>query len=550
MVHGLFSFFHSFFAFVMILLPLVVIHELGHYFFARIFGVKAEVFSIGFGPRLLGRKWGDTDWRISAIPLGGYVKILGEEVDAKLSEEDWPRSLHAQQSWKRFFIFFGGPLFNFLMAVVIFMVILMLGEPQVSNVIGRVVKKSVAEKAGLQNGDIVLSVGNKKVKKLEDMTDIISKNPDQLLVFEILRPEGKKHCWMPVHIVSQDGYTLYGERQSVGVVKGLLSHPRSTHLGVSNPLSIAGRAGLITGDQIQAVNHSPLSNWEEWEHIYSGFDPETSVVLTILHDGKEREVVLKKPSRSANDMEIDWGLFSSELFVEKVLPHSPAEGAGIQKGDRIVSVSNEMVYSFFELKEKIQDISEMGGKIEIKWERRGQYLDAFIVPTANHGRDLRDLKKRVDYTIGVTPWVTLVPLPTVIERTFNPWTLLVKSSERMAIMTYRNFVSLKKIMMGDVSVNTLGGPIMIGKIAGESLSRGLIIFLTNMALFSIGLGVLNVLPIPVLDGGHLLLLAVEAIRGKPLTLKETEIVQSIGLVLILILMGIAFWNDFARLFHT
>ena len=141
------SFLHSVFAFIIILVPLVVFHEFGHFVFAKIFGVKAEVFSVGFGPRLFGKQIGETDFRLSAIPMGVYVKLLGEDREAPLSAEDQKRSLHSQKAWKRFFIFSGGPLFNFILAAFIFMVILMVGEPQLASVAGRVVHGSAAEQA-------------------------------------------------------------------------------------------------------------------------------------------------------------------------------------------------------------------------------------------------------------------------------------------------------------------------------------------------------------------------------------------------------------------
>jgi regulator of sigma E protease len=136
----------------------------------------------------------------------------------------------------------------------------------------------------------------------------------------------------------------------------------------------------------------------------------------------------------------------------------------------------------------------------------------------------------------------------VIERTLNPFVLLYRGTERMVIFTYRNFVSIKKMFTGDVSVATLGGPILIGKIAGESLSRGLIAFLSTMAILSIGLGVLNILPVPVLDGGHILLLGIEAIRGKPLSMRQLEAVQMFGLSLIGVLMLVVLKNDLTRAF--
>src|SRR4051794_8608355 len=123
--------------FLIILGPLVVVHEFGHYLFARLFGVKAEIFSIGFGPKLWSHQRGETEWRVSAIPLGGYVKLLGEDRDAEITPEEAKRALHKQAAWKRFFIFFGGPLFNFLFAIVIFMTILAYGEKQMASVVGR-----------------------------------------------------------------------------------------------------------------------------------------------------------------------------------------------------------------------------------------------------------------------------------------------------------------------------------------------------------------------------------------------------------------------------
>ena len=135
----------------------------------------------------------------------------------------------------------------------------------------------------------------------------------------------------------------------------------------------------------------------------------------------------------------------------------------------------------------------------------------------------------------------------VIERVWNPFMLVYKGTERMVTLTVRNFVSIGKMFGGTVSAKTLGGPIMIGKIAGESLAHGLVAVLTTMGLLSIGLGVLNILPVPVLDGGHLLLLLIEAVRGRPLTLRQMEVVQSVGLGLILMLMVLVFKNDISRM---
>jgi regulator of sigma E protease len=243
------------------------------------------------------------------------------------------------------------------------------------------------------------------------------------------------------------------------------------------------------------------------------------------------------------------GLYSSELFVDKAVPKSPAEAAGVKSGDRLIGVGDKKVQSFFELKDAVQKSGEKEGKVVLNWERAGKAFSTSITPTATAGRD-PVLNKTTQYTVGVMPMLTLAEPDTYVERIWNPFKLVSVATQKMITFSWRNLVSLRKMVTGEVSMGSIGGPLMIGKIAGESLARGLIVFLTNMAIFSIGLGVLNVLPVPVLDGGHLLLLGVEILRGKPLSLKQMEIVQGFGLVLILALMGIAFHNDIARLFYS
>jgi regulator of sigma E protease len=259
-----------------------------------------------------------------------------------------------------------------------------------------------------------------------------------------------------------------------------------------------------------------------------------------------------KPRQSRGEpaeMGDHFGFYSSELFIEKVVPKSPAEVAGVRSGDRLVGVGKNDVQSFFELKDAVQRSGEKDGKVQLRWERAGKKYDVTITPTATAGRD-PILNKVTQYTVGVMPMLVLAEPDTFVERVLNPFKLIYAATERVVIFSWRNLVSLRKIATGDVSMGTLGGPIMIGKIAGESLTRGLVVFLTNMAIFSIGLGVLNILPVPVLDGGHLMLLGIESIRGKPLTLRQMEIIQGVGLILILALMGVAFHNDIARLLYS
>ncbi|OFZ19667.1 MAG: RIP metalloprotease RseP [Bdellovibrionales bacterium GWB1_55_8] len=540
----------SLLGFIIILGPLVIVHELGHYFFARIFGVKAEIFSVGFGPRLWKKQLGETELRISAIPLGGYVKLMGEDRESELSPEDMKRALHKQVPWKRFFIFFGGPLFNFLLAIVVFMAIFAIGEPKVASVVGRVVQGSAAERAGFEAGDRIVSVEGNLVKSFEEVAVVISENPGKQLRFEVKRKDSGQAQTVLATPERSQGFSLYGEATHVGDIDGLSPAPRAATLGISNLESPAGQAGLRTGDRITAINGMPIANWEELERFYRNAAPGSELRLAIeptesSDSERVKEALLRKPESGA-EMAQAWGLHSSELFVEKTMPDSPAEAGGVRRGDRLIGVGPVKVQSFLDLRSAIQKSGEKEGKVLLKWEREGREFSELLKPTATEVRD-PIMNKAMQYTIGVAPMLEIGAPETYVERIWNPAVLLYKATERMVTFVWRNFVAIQKMFTGDVSVNTLGGPIMIGKIAGESLTRGLTAFLATMAILSIGLGVLNILPVPVLDGGHLLLLGLEMIRGKPLTIKTMEVIQLVGLSLILLLMAVVLKNDFARL---
>lgn len=534
----------SILGFLVILGPLVVVHEFGHFLFAKLFNVRAEAFSVGFGPRLWSKQIGETEWRLSAIPLGGYVKLFGEEPGVEISPEEKKRALQNADAWKRFFIFFGGPLFNFLFAIVIFMAILAIGEPQFSSSVGRVLPGSYAEQVGFQSGDRIQSINGQPMKLFSDVLMKIHEHPSDPLTFVILR--NGKVIDLQVRAQAEDGYSIYGEEQPVGRIDGLLPVARSTVVGISDPASLAAKAGIQTRDTISHVNGEPVSTWLELDRKIQAAPAGQPIELKLTSKGQTKVVRFPRGSEAKFAFENAWGLHSSELFIHEVVPDSPAKEAKLQVGDRMVAVNGQSVSSFFGLKDQIQAFGEKEGKIELRFERDGQTQTAVMTPTETKERDpnLRTLKQ---YTIGVVPLLRNAQADTVVERIWNPFTLLYEGTARMLDVSWRNVVAIGKMITGDVSVKTLGGPILIGKIAGEKLARGLIEFLTTMAILSVGLGVLNILPIPVLDGGHLVLLGLEVIRGKPLSIRQMEIVQQVGLSLILILMAVVMRNDLARL---
>jgi regulator of sigma E protease len=541
----------SIIGFLIMLAPLVIVHEMGHFLFAKLFNVKAEAFSIGFGPRIFKKQIGETEWRVSLIPLGGYVKLLGEDPEAPLSPADKARSLNAQAPWKRFFIFFGGPLFNFLWAILVYAAILAIGEPQMSAQVGRVIPDSPAAKHGFISGDIIQSIDGAPVKTFEEVANKIDAKPNQKLTFAVLRNDPftgeKSSLELQAEATHKQGFSVYGEETMVGDIDGILPAGRAGTIGISSPTSEAAKAGFKSGDVVTQLFGKAVKSWEDVDAIYARIPSGSSFNVEVA---SKTQVTWTKPKNSTGGIGADFGLYSSEMFIEKTVPKSPAETAGIKTGDRMVSIAGTPVNHFFALRETVQKSAENSAQksklIELAWERDGKIMKAEVEPTATGNRDAL-LNKTTQYTIGVMPALNWAEPTMVVERIYNPLVLLTKGTEKMLTFTYRNFVSIKKMFTGDVSMATLGGPILIGKIAGESLSRGLIAFLGTMAILSIGLGVLNILPVPVLDGGHILLLIIESIRGKPLSLKQLEVVQTMGLSLIALLMFVVLKNDITRL---
>ncbi len=535
--------------FVLVLIPLVVVHELGHFLFAKLFNVRADAFSVGFGPVLYQKKWGETDFRVSAIPLGGYVKLLGEDPGQELSPEDKKRALNYAKPLHRFLIYFGGPLFNFIWAALVFMFMMVIGEPQIGTQIGRVLKDSPAEKAGFVSGDEVTQIQGKPVKKIEEMMFALADYPGQTITVQVKRQDQLKD--LQVTTGSEEGFSIYGEKKQVGTIDGIVGNARLPKVALVGKDSLASKAGFELGDEIQSINGMKVSTFEELEAEYASWMvmAEQKTKNPVQFEVKKSDGQIKNielTTSYSGSLEKDFGLVSSELVIDQLMPGAPAEKAGIQKLDRVLEVNSEKIVSFFQLREKIQKVGESGQEVKVKLERQGAPVEVALKPQESAERDPL-LRKKVQYTIGIMPIASMKEPYTVIERTLNPFVLVYKGVARMLDLSAKNLISIGKMVKGDVSVKSLGGPILIGKLAGDSIGRGLIDFLKMMAVLSIGLGILNILPIPVLDGGHIVLLGVEVIRGRKLSLKQVEVAQQVGLAVVLSIMVIVMKNDLSRL---
>ncbi|HET6515769.1 MAG TPA: RIP metalloprotease RseP [Thermodesulfovibrionales bacterium] len=337
---------------------LIFVHELGHFLFAKMMNVKVLKFSLGFGPKILGKRYGETEYLLSSIPLGGYVKMVGEDQLEEINEEDRARAFNFQPVWKRLLIVLSGPLFNILFAAIVFMCVFLTGVPSLLPEVGEVMPDSPAARSGMTKGDAIFEVEGIPIHRWDEMTEIIHKSPGKPLAIKIKR-----------------------------------------------------------GSEVIALNVTP----------------ERKAMPNLFGEKKEVGLIGIKPS--------------GNTFTEK---------------------------------------ESIGGAF-------GQ----------------------------------------AAKRTWD-----------ISVLTV---VSVVKIIQRIIPADTIGGPILIFQMAGEQASQGPMNFFAFMAVISINLGIANLLPIPILDGGHVLFLGIEVIRRKPLSEKVVMIAQRVGLTILVAIMVLAFYNDIMRL---
>ena len=434
---------------------LVTFHEFGHFWVARRCGVKVLRFSVGFGTPLL--RWHDrhgTEFVVAAIPLGGYVKMLDEregEVPAELLGQAFNRKSVRQ----RFAIVSAGPIANFLLALLFFWLIAMLGTQQVRPVIGQVLPGTPAAEAGLQPGQEILAVDGKVV-----------------------------NGWGAVNL------QLVRRLGETGTLQVRVSEPGST---VVSDYQITLNAWLRGADEPDPIQSLGLQPWR----------PAVPAVLAHID------------------------------------PSGPAQAAGLRSGDRLLSLDGVALRDWQDLVERVRARADQQVVLEI--EREGQLLS---LPVRLVGRG--DGEARQGYLgagVSGVDW----PAEMLREIRYGPLDAVWQGVQRTWSMSALTLDSLGKMLFGELSVKNLSGPITIAKVAGTSAQSGLADFLNFLAYLSISLGILNLLPIPVLDGGHLLFYLYEWARGKPLPEKVQAWGMQIGITLIIGVMLLALFNDLGRL---
>lgn len=429
----------TFVSFVIVLGLLVFIHELGHFLVAKKLNVKVEKFSIGFGPRLFAFKKGETEYMISAIPLGGYVKLMGEDPGEEVEGD--PREFASRPVSHRMAIIIAGPLMNLLLTFVLLPLVFMIGvnlpaylEEKVS--VGWVMADSPAEESGFKSGDMIRKVDGDNIETWEEAATVFASNPGRRLNLQVERDGRFVDIFLTPRLVEGNGSGYTG-----------LVHYMAPVIGNVRPGSPAATAGIIAGDRVKSVNDNLVDHW-------IGMSSRIKA-----SDGKPVHLLVTRGS--------------DEIQLTVTPSKDDASGSYIIG----VSYNTPMVLKKF-------------GLVEAGREGMKRAADLTVL------------------TVGI----------------------------------------LKKLVTLDLSVKSLGGPIMIAQATGAAAHAGLSEVLSLMAFISLQLGILNLLPIPVLDGGHVFFLLAELGLRKPISIKAREIAQQIGFAILITLMLIVSYNDIMRVF--
>jgi regulator of sigma E protease len=443
-------------AFIVAIAVLVAVHEFGHFWVARRLGIKVLRFSIGFGRPLWRRSGADgTEYWVSAIPLGGYVKMLDER-EGNVAPEDLPRCFNSQPPSRRIAVLFAGPAFNFAFAVVAYWIMFVVGVPAMKPVIGAIEPGSAAEVAGLRSGDRILAVGDAATRTMMDaqLQLLSAMVPSGTTTLELEGADGSRRVARieydgDTHALTEPGAMFPG----LGI--GLWRPSIPAVIGQVMPEGTAAQAGLGEGDRVLSADGRPMADWNEWVE-YVRARPGETVRLVVERDGASRAL---------------------DLLI----------GAADDQGERV-------------------------------------------------GR------------IGAAPQVSPELWdPVRTEQRYGPVGAVGEAMAETWRMTALTVTMMGRMIVGQVSVKNISGPINIAQAAGFTAAAGLTAFLSFLAIVSISLGIINLLPIPLLDGGQIVYQCVEIAKGSPVSDRAQIIGQQVGIMLLLMLMTFAFYNDIVRL---
>lgn len=519
--------------FILLLGILVFVHEFGHFIVARMCGVKVEVFSLGFGKKLLQYKWGDTNYCLSLIPFGGYVKMYGEQGGDIVPEDQRHLSFTHKSVWKRIAIVLAGPLMNLLFAIIVFGGISYFGEETRAPKIADVQVGSAAELAGLKAHDNIISVGGKFVRSYEEFQNALTANQNSDVVVVVKQDKDAERT-LNVKVTSIKNPNIFSTDSMIGEVSGILPYAKGSLVAVKMD-SLAYRLGFRTGDEIVKIDGMKVSTWANLTYLIDGKAHEVK-----LASGKDLQVTAQKDIASIDAL----GFEEPELYLDQVVPDSPANKADILAKDKIVSINGEPMKSWDTVLNKIKSYD---GKeaLSVVLLREGVEVTKKVTPLVTSQMTAVGKEDR-RFTIGIVPMVNYTNPETVKVAETSIFAALNKGVKRSYDISAMTVISFVRMFQGEVSHKNIGGMISIGKAAKDSYAMGAQSFLITMGILSISLFILNLLPVPVLDGGHLVFYVIEVVKGSPLSIKKVELAHQVGFALLMGLMVLAMFNDVTK----
>ncbi len=581
---------------------LIFIHELGHFLVAKKIGVRVLAFSLGFGPAIFKKKWGETEYRLSIIPLGGYVKLAGEGPDEEKTGASWEFS--SKSAGQRAAVFVAGVALNAVLAFFAFIVAFQIGVPFITPEVGQVMPGWPAWEAGIKRGDKIVEIDGSRDLDFEDIFTVVAlSNPAKGVPLKVER-DGKT-----LDMVVVPRYDEEHGIQRIGIMPATTLEIDKI-FAFENNVSPARDAGIQVKDVVVAVNGKRISTEEEFREI-EATNQGNDISLTVLRDNKEVELKVT-PSRVTRWM---LGISCATAILDGVKNNSIASGVGLTKGDEILEINSMPVMGFSDIRKLVADLKEETCILTIK---RNGAVNLVEIP-------LKDTESRESFLGSLTPFyglkvdslvegfpaekIGLKPGDRIVslnEKEIKEWSALlqmviagqgkpmvvewvrgnerfvstiepqkdekgaagrigIKFKEKIELKQYglfgscavgtkkavinaqRLYLTLKGFFSKRLSTKNVGGFILIAQASYESAKVGYGKLVYFLGILSLQLALLNILPVPVLDGGHLLFLAIERIKGSPVSQKTLSIAQYIGFGLIITLVIYATRNDIMRL---
>jgi regulator of sigma E protease len=545
--------------FTLLIGVLITVHELGHFVMARLFGVRVDKLAIGFGRPILHTTRRGTEYAIGLIPLGGYVRLCGEDPDANVDADEEPFAFSRRPAWQRLAIIFGGPMANVAFAAFVFMQLAGAEAGATSATIGAVFAGQPAADADLRPGDHVVAVDGESVSTWDDFNERVlhAAGGELRVTVERGTAHGEaahsltKIITPRVHMRTDP----FGARERVGLI-GVAPYFKLPQIGVVGEDAPAYKAGLRTFDIVTAIHGRPVATSSELDPLIhprgSGMlvvtylrplDAALGFVSLALLSPRTAQVVPINVAPAGKAPRYDAGVRAGDAFVHAVEPGTPAAAIGLGRGDMVTQLDGQPVTSWELLTQALDE--HPTDEHTVAWHG--------IDGIDRHASFRLDRRQRLDeykaestyYVFGAEGARGIVPVPT-LPREHNIVGAAVAGIARAASVTGTLMRVLGLTLIGKLPSTSIGGPILVYEVAGVAAQHGFDHFLAVAALISLNLGLLNLLPVPLLDGGQASLVLIEAVRRRPVSHRARERATFIGLALLGALMLLALRNDLAR----